>query len=207
MPPPEWPGIRPATRRSAHLRLAGGRPAKPAAGTRIPMTRIRPPAIGPARNPELRSDGRNPKRPILGFLLTLEDLGPRNFICVICLARRRNRSIHSSLERHIPPPGRPAKSPAQVGRSVGVEEVFGMQERDVDEDGALGWQERALCAQTDPEAFFPEKGGSTREAKKVSLSCDVRGECLEDAVAQDERVGIWGGLSEREGRKLKKRAV
>ncbi len=26
------------------------------------------------------------------------------------------------------------------------------------------WQDRALCAQTDPEAFFPEKGGSTREA-------------------------------------------
>ena len=43
----------------------------------------------------------------------------------------------------------------------------------------LSWQERALCAQTDPEAFFPEKGGSTREAKRVCLSCDVRGECLE----------------------------
>ena len=34
----------------------------------------------------------------------------------------------------------------------------------------LGWQERALCAQTDPESFFPEKGGSTREAKKVCLA-------------------------------------
>jgi len=71
----------------------------------------------------------------------------------------------------------------------------------------LGWQERALCAQTDPEAFFPEKGGSTREAKKVCLSCDVRAECLEYALAHDERFGIWGGLSERERRKLKKRAV
>ena len=47
------------------------------------------------------------------------------------------------------------------------------EEAEVDE-GALSWQERALCAQTDPEAFFPEKGGSTREAKKVCLSCDVR---------------------------------
>lgn len=71
----------------------------------------------------------------------------------------------------------------------------------------LGWQERALCAQTDPEAFFPEKGGSTREAKKVCLSCDVRIECLEYALEQDERFGIWGGLSERERRRLKKRAV
>ena len=71
----------------------------------------------------------------------------------------------------------------------------------------LGWQERALCAQTDPEAFFPEKGGSTREAKRVCLTCDVRSECLEYALGHDERFGIWGGLSERERRKLKKRAV
>jgi WhiB family redox-sensing transcriptional regulator len=75
------------------------------------------------------------------------------------------------------------------------------------EGGELLWQERALCAQTDPEAFFPEKGGSTREAKKVCLTCDVRSQCLEYALAHDERFGIWGGLSERERRKLKKRAV
>jgi WhiB family redox-sensing transcriptional regulator len=78
-------------------------------------------------------------------------------------------------------------------------------EGDGQEDG--GWQDRGLCAQTDPEAFFPEKGGSTREAKKVCLTCDVRQECLEYALANDERFGIWGGLSERERRKLKKRAV
>ena len=66
------------------------------------------------------------------------------------------------------------------------------------------WQDSALCAQTDPEAFFPEKGGSTREAKKVCRSCDVRAECLEYALARDERFGIWGGLSERERRRLKR---
>ncbi|MCP2258662.1 transcription factor WhiB [Streptoalloteichus tenebrarius] len=69
------------------------------------------------------------------------------------------------------------------------------------------WQERALCAQTDPEAFFPEKGGSTREAKRICAGCEVRAECLEYALAHDERFGIWGGLSERERRKLKRRAV
>jgi WhiB family redox-sensing transcriptional regulator len=67
-----------------------------------------------------------------------------------------------------------------------------------------GWAELALCAQTDPEAFFPEKGGSTREAKRVCLSCEVRQECLEYALANDERFGIWGGLSERERRRLKR---
>jgi WhiB family transcriptional regulator, redox-sensing transcriptional regulator len=71
----------------------------------------------------------------------------------------------------------------------------------------LSWQERALCAQTDPEAFFPEKGGSTREAKRVCLSCEVRSECLEYALAHDERFGIWGGLSERERRRLKRRSA
>ena len=72
-------------------------------------------------------------------------------------------------------------------------------------DPALSWQERALCAQTDPEAFFPEKGGSTREAKKVCAQCEVRAECLQYALEHDERFGIWGGLSERERRKLKRR--
>ena len=78
---------------------------------------------------------------------------------------------------------------------------------DQEELTELAWQERALCAQTDPEAFFPEKGGSTREAKRVCLGCEVRGECLEYALAHDERFGIWGGLSERERRRLKKEAV
>lgn len=75
-----------------------------------------------------------------------------------------------------------------------------------EDDGVLAWQEQALCAQTDPEAFFPEKGGSTREAKKVCETCTVKQECLEYALAHDERFGIWGGLSERERRRLRKRA-
>ena len=74
------------------------------------------------------------------------------------------------------------------------------------DEAALAWQTDALCSQTDPEAFFPEKGGSTRDAKRVCTSCDVRSQCLEYALGNDERFGIWGGLSERERRKLKRRA-
>jgi WhiB family transcriptional regulator, redox-sensing transcriptional regulator len=70
----------------------------------------------------------------------------------------------------------------------------------------MSWQERALCAQTDPESFFPEKGGSTREAKRICISCEVKDDCLEYALANDERFGIWGGLSERERRRLKRLA-
>jgi WhiB family redox-sensing transcriptional regulator len=65
------------------------------------------------------------------------------------------------------------------------------------------WRLDALCAETDPEAFFPEKGGSTREAKRVCTGCAVRAECLEFALGNDERFGIWGGLSERERRRLR----
>jgi WhiB family transcriptional regulator, redox-sensing transcriptional regulator len=69
---------------------------------------------------------------------------------------------------------------------------------DVDDE----WEGGGLCAQTDPEAFFPEKGGSTREAKAICRGCEVRHECLWTALERRERFGIWGGLSERERRYL-----
>ena len=84
--------------------------------------------------------------------------------------------------------------------------VPGVRKPVEDDDNPLAWQADSLCAQTDPEAFFPEKGGSTRDAKRICTSCDVRGECLEYALNNDERFGIWGGLSERERRKLKRQA-
>ena len=64
---------------------------------------------------------------------------------------------------------------------------------------------RASCREVDPELFFPQKGGSTKKAKQVCLACDVRQSCLIVALANDEAWGIFGGLSERERRKLKKK--
>lgn len=66
------------------------------------------------------------------------------------------------------------------------------------------WEARGLCAQTDPEAFFPEKGSSTREAKRICSGCDVQPECLDDALKRDERFGVRGGLTERERRRLRR---
>lgn len=73
-----------------------------------------------------------------------------------------------------------------------------------DERDGVHWQADALCAQTDPEMFFPEKGGTPRYAKKVCDNCDVRKQCLQYALGNDERFGIWGGMSERQRRKLKR---
>lgn len=70
----------------------------------------------------------------------------------------------------------------------------------------MTWSQRAACLNMDDAAFYPEKGGSTREAKKVCRRCPVQAECLEWALATNEQHGIWGGLSDRERDKLKRRA-
>lgn len=74
-------------------------------------------------------------------------------------------------------------------------------------DDVVAWSVYATCSQADPEAWFPDKGGSTRDAKKICFECPVRRQCLEYALANDERFGVWGGLSERERRKLRKKAA
>jgi WhiB family redox-sensing transcriptional regulator len=68
------------------------------------------------------------------------------------------------------------------------------------------WMDLALCAQTDPEAFFAEKGEwqKTADAKRICAACPVRAQCLEFALTNKEQYGVWGGLSERERRKLRK---
>jgi WhiB family redox-sensing transcriptional regulator len=69
------------------------------------------------------------------------------------------------------------------------------------------WQSRANCMGVDPELFFPERGASTREAKAVCRGCVVREECLEYAIANGEKFGIWGGMSERERRRVRRSRV
>ena len=66
------------------------------------------------------------------------------------------------------------------------------------------WQDEANCLGVDPDLFFPERGASTREAKEVCRACVVRADCLEYAITNGEKFGIWGGLSERERRRLRR---
>lgn len=67
-----------------------------------------------------------------------------------------------------------------------------------------GWQDLANCLGVDPDLFFPERGASTREAKEVCRGCVVREECLEYALDNGEKFGIWGGMSERERRRIRR---
>ena len=74
----------------------------------------------------------------------------------------------------------------------------------VDEVAAESWQAFANCLGVDPDLFFPERGASTKEAKQVCQGCVVREDCLEYALANGEKFGIWGGLSERERRRIRR---
>jgi WhiB family redox-sensing transcriptional regulator len=68
----------------------------------------------------------------------------------------------------------------------------------------LAWQDLANCRGADPDLFFPERGASTRTAKSICRECTVRDECLEFAIVSSEKFGIWGGLSERERRRIRR---
>ena len=68
----------------------------------------------------------------------------------------------------------------------------------------LAWQDAGACRGADADLFFPERGASTRRAKQICSECAVRVECLEYAICTGEKFGIWGGMSERERRRIRK---
>ncbi len=67
----------------------------------------------------------------------------------------------------------------------------------------FSWQDHTNCRGADQDLFFPKRGLPTREARAMCAACEVKAECLEFALTQGERFGIWGGLSERERRKIR----
>lgn len=68
------------------------------------------------------------------------------------------------------------------------------------------WHASAECTRTDPEAFFAEDAHTTDFAKRVCAECPVRVLCLSEALKQasdgDRVWGVWGGLEERDRKKL-----
>lgn len=67
-----------------------------------------------------------------------------------------------------------------------------------------GWMSDGLCAQVDPDAWFPPKGGNSTEAKAVCRRCPVIEQCLAHAldlvraVGSEQTLGVWGGTTESE---------
>jgi WhiB family redox-sensing transcriptional regulator len=75
-----------------------------------------------------------------------------------------------------------------------------------DLDQTDDWRDQAACIEhAQSVEFFPARGESTREAKAVCQTCAVRRECLEYALQWDHLCGVWGGMSERERRQVRRR--
>lgn len=61
------------------------------------------------------------------------------------------------------------------------------------------WEDFGRCRESDPDIWFPTKDTpTTREARRICFQCEVRPQCLQRALADEEPHGIWGGLTERE---------
>jgi WhiB family transcriptional regulator, redox-sensing transcriptional regulator len=70
-----------------------------------------------------------------------------------------------------------------------------------------GWAEQALCAQADPEAWFPGNGERAELAKRICAHCPALAPCRAYAIRRPELHGVWGGLSERERRAARRAAA
>ena len=76
---------------------------------------------------------------------------------------------------------------------------------------AEDWLVAASCL-GHTELFFAPDEAETRtqrnyreaQAKAVCRECVVRAHCLSEALRSDERFGIWGGLTERERRSMRR---
>lgn len=70
----------------------------------------------------------------------------------------------------------------------------------------MEWQREAACLAVDTAMFYPGPHANQDEAKAVCAECPVLRRCLDYAMAKPERFGIWGGLNERERKRLQREA-
>lgn len=114
----------------------------------------------------------------------------------------KKRSAKRTLATPVAQPAISIPKPSSL--STSSRQILSFNDLVSPDDPSLDWRDKGVCMQTDPEMFFPEKGGSTREAKQLCLGCEVIDQCLKYALDNNERFGIWGGMSERERREYKK---
>lgn len=103
--------------------------------------------------------------------------------------------------------GRAGWAGVRLSRGYGGDDVSFAQLLGLPGVVGAGWVSDAVCGQTNPDAFYPEKGGPVHAAKAVCASCPVTEQCLQYALEHNERFGVWGGTSERERREMRRLAA
>ena len=66
----------------------------------------------------------------------------------------------------------------------------------------LEWRMLGACRGLDASIFYAEDDDEAEIAKQVCLECHVRDACLEFALSKREKIGVWGGATERERRRI-----
>ncbi len=69
------------------------------------------------------------------------------------------------------------------------------------------WMVFAACRNADPLVFFPTTRDGVDEALAICATCPVRADCLDYAVEARERFGVWGGMTEKQRRRLLRRSA
>lgn len=69
------------------------------------------------------------------------------------------------------------------------------------------WQDGVACAQVATELFFPLKGGTATDARRICGSCDAKLACLDYALRTNQTEGIWGGTTPLERARMRRRAA
>lgn len=67
----------------------------------------------------------------------------------------------------------------------------------------MTWRDDALCAETDPDMFFPEPNMPAHDAKRICAVCPVTYQCLTYALPNDWP-GVWGGTTPNERKTLRR---
>jgi WhiB family redox-sensing transcriptional regulator len=122
--------------------------------------------------------------------------------------RPSNATIASALELW-----RAGVSKADIARRVGFSDsavgrwIRGPQPQPEDEpvELARNWREQALCAQVDPELFFPDHDIIPKEAKLICDQCRVRLDCLQYALDNHPLPGVWAGTNHKKRKELRRR--
>ena len=92
---------------------------------------------------------------------------------------------------------RPRQSSADEIANAFLRELAGFRRR-------YGWMDRAACAQVGGDMWYPEQGESVEPAKQVCARCPVKAECLDFALETGDRWGVWGALSDRQRRAVRR---
>lgn len=68
------------------------------------------------------------------------------------------------------------------------------------------WRLEAVCTDLSSEAFFlvGDDLEGMRKAQEICATCPVKQECLEFAIGTNQTLGIWGGTTPNERRRLRR---